>query len=92
MVSSWIALAMVVLGAFACSAGGALGEKVKRGPKITDKVFFDVTIDGEPAGRIVMGLYGKTVPRRAENFKQLATGQNGYGYKGSGFHRVIKIS
>ena len=52
---------MVVLGAFACSAGGALGEKVKRGPKITDKVFFDVTIDGEPAGRIVMGLYGKTV-------------------------------
>ena len=32
-------------------------------PKITNKVFFDITIDGEPAGRIVMGLYGKTVPK-----------------------------
>ena len=96
MVSSWIALAMVVLGAFACSAGGALGEKVKRVPKITDKVFFDVTIDGEPAGRIVMGLYGKTVPKTVENFRALATGEKGMGksgkplhFKGSAFHRVI---
>ncbi|MFI6048665.1 peptidylprolyl isomerase [Streptomyces violascens] len=52
-------------------------------------VFFDITIDGKDAGRIVFQLFDDVVPETARNFRELATGQNGYGYEGSAFHRVI---
>ncbi|KAF9240445.1 cyclophilin [Melanogaster broomeanus] len=52
-------------------------------------VFFDITINNQAAGRIVFKLYDAQVPKTARNFRELATGQHGFGYAGSNFHRVI---
>ncbi|KPC80960.1 MULTISPECIES: peptidylprolyl isomerase [Streptomyces] len=56
---------------------------------MTIKAYFDITIDEKPAGRIVFNLFDDVAPKTAENFRALATGEHGYGYAGSPFHRVI---
>ncbi|RLU27306.1 hypothetical protein DMN91_001107, partial [Ooceraea biroi] len=65
-------------------------NNVANGPKVTDKVWFDIKIGGTSAGRIEIGLFGKTVPKTVKNFVELAKKPEGEGYKGSKFHRVIK--
>nr|XP_023015039.1 peptidyl-prolyl cis-trans isomerase 5 [Leptinotarsa decemlineata] len=65
-------------------------DAAKKGPKVTDKVWFDIKIGDEEIGRVVIGLFGKTVPKTVKNFKELAEKPVGEGYKGSKFHRVIK--
>lgn len=53
------------------------------------RCFLDLSADGKPLGRVVVELRSDVVPKTAENFRVLCTGEKGYGYKGSSFHRVI---
>eukprot|EP00828_Plagiopyla_frontata_P046713 TRINITY_DN83_c0_g1_i1.p1 TRINITY_DN83_c0_g1~~TRINITY_DN83_c0_g1_i1.p1 ORF type:complete len:202 (-),score=21.94 TRINITY_DN83_c0_g1_i1:79-684(-) len=63
---------------------------------VTDKVKFQISIDGEPSGEITIGLFGGIVPKTVENFRQLCTGESGKTSSGisrhlakTKFHRII---
>ena len=59
---------------------------------VTEKCFFEISIEGKVAGKIVMGVFGKTTPKTAENFMKICKGNEtdkSLTYKGSPFHRVI---
>uniref|UniRef100_A0A8C9UKZ2 Peptidyl-prolyl cis-trans isomerase n=1 Tax=Spermophilus dauricus TaxID=99837 RepID=A0A8C9UKZ2_SPEDA len=68
-----------------------LGIKPRPGrlPTVTSIVFFDIAIKDEPLSRVSFELFADKIPKIAENFHALSTGEKGFGYKGSCFHRII---
>ncbi|KAF5892096.1 E3 SUMO-protein ligase RanBP2-like isoform X1, partial [Clarias magur] len=58
-------------------------------PSKNPLVFFTIAVDDEPIGKITMELFANIVPKTAENFRALCTGEKGFGYRNSVFHRVI---
>lgn len=59
-------------------------------PKGNTLVFFELSAGGQDFGRMVFRLFDKIVPKTAENFRALCTGEKGFGYQGTTFHRIIK--
>jgi peptidyl-prolyl isomerase F (cyclophilin D) len=53
------------------------------------RCYLDITADGKPLGRVVVELRSDIVPKTAENFRALCTGEKGFGFAGSSFHRII---
>lgn len=69
----------------------ARGQRRDEGgkPLSNPTVFFDIELDGKPLGRLEMVLRADVVPKTAENFRALCTGERGFGFAGSKFHRII---
>ncbi|CAK5270103.1 unnamed protein product [Mycena citricolor] len=74
---------------FASSSRVSSTPAAANGLAAQKNVFFDITINAKPTGRIVFKLFDEQTPRTAKNFRELCTGQNGFGYKNSGLHRII---
>ena len=64
---------------FNSSNGGDNDEPVQPSAPITSRVYFDINVQNQPLGRIVIGLYGSTVPKTVQNFETLCKGTKANG-------------
>ncbi|KAM3695582.1 hypothetical protein ACB098_07G143600 [Castanea mollissima] len=92
----YLVLLIFLIFAFSNPKTEKIEEKAEEVPEITHRVYFDVDIEEQRQGRIVIGLYGQVVPKTVENFRALCTGEKGkdaHGkklhYKGTPFHRIV---
>ncbi|ODV79288.1 uncharacterized protein CANTADRAFT_32251, partial [Suhomyces tanzawaensis NRRL Y-17324] len=86
----YITILAVIASLFLFFFKESVAVELPENPPITHKVYFDITEDDKPIGRITIGLFGTIVPKTVENFRQLAISEDPkFRYTDSIFHRVI---
>lgn len=72
-----------------CTSSPQMSRVQEHSRDTNPRVFLKVAADGQPLGTVTIELFSHIVPKTAENFRALCTGEKGFGLRDSIFHRVI---